>query len=75
MVSAVVGGSGLFAAASRGVAAGAAKFDGASARLVGAPDDVGAMVDQKLAANQIIASTKVMRVADELTGTLIDTLA
>lgn len=65
----------MFAAASRGLAAGMARFGDASTRLVGAPQDVGAIVDQKLAATQVSASAKVLRIADGLTGTLIDTMA
>lgn len=64
----------MFAAAAQGLATGQARFAAASERAI-ATLDPAAIVDQKLAEAQLLASAKVVRVADALTGTLIDTLA
>jgi hypothetical protein len=74
MLRAADGISGSLAAAARGLAVGQARFENASGRVVAelSPE---ALVDQKLAQAQIAASARVLRTADELTGTLIDTIA
>ncbi len=74
MLRATDGIAGSFASAARGLAAGQARFAEANGRVVSelSPE---AVVEQKLAQAQVLAAAKVLRAADELTGTLIDTIA
>jgi len=75
MVGGVSGSSSAMTAAASGLQQGMARFGAASERIIAAPDDVGAIVDQKLASAAVEASAKVVKTIDDLTGTLIDTIA
>jgi hypothetical protein len=76
MVGGIDGGRGvdIQAAAARGIANGTAKLEAAATKMVEAPD-VAAAVDMSSASNQVKIAAQVSRVADEMTGTLIDAIA
>lgn len=74
----VVGGIGASAAgavAARGIADGTSRFDAAARRIVAAGPEVESAVDMKQAQTQVSACVAAARVADEMTGTLIDAFA
>jgi len=72
-VTGAIGGS-VLAAATHGIAMGTDRMLRASEQLVTAIDP-GTIVDAKLGRVQVLASAELVRVHDELVGTLVDTLA
>lgn len=73
-------GMGAFASASAGLSRAGARFDAAATRMTtaavdGDDDLVGASVDLHVARADMQAQIAVVHAVDEMTGTLIDTLA
>ena len=64
----------IHAAAARGIANGTARLEAAATTMVEGPD-VAAAVEMSSASNQVKIAAQVSRVADEMTGTLIDAIA
>jgi outer membrane lipoprotein SlyB len=70
-----IGASAAGAVAARGIADGTSRFDAAARRIVAAGPEVESAVDMKQAQTQVSACVAAARVADEMTGTLIDAFA